>query len=88
MAYVLFGFGSHTGSLGIRNTAVFGPENGLLGLGFKPALRMFALAPVAEARRKLIRLRFLVSFCLCFDHPRNPRTDFLSAEIYQVRRSG
>ena len=33
MAYVLFGFGSHTGSLGIRNTAVFGPENGLLGLG-------------------------------------------------------
>jgi uncharacterized protein len=33
MAYVLFGFGSRTGSLGIRNTAVFGPENGLLGLG-------------------------------------------------------
>ena len=33
MAYVLFGFGSHAGSLGIRNTAVFGPENGLLGLG-------------------------------------------------------
>jgi membrane protease YdiL (CAAX protease family) len=33
MAYVLFGFGSCTGSLGIRNTAVFGPENGLLGLG-------------------------------------------------------
>jgi membrane protease YdiL (CAAX protease family) len=34
MAYVLFGFGSRQGSLGIRNTAVFGPENGLLGLGF------------------------------------------------------
>jgi len=33
MAYVLFGFGSHPGSLGIRNTTVFGPENGLLGLG-------------------------------------------------------
>ena len=33
MAYVLFGFGSRQGSLGIRNTAVFGPENGLLGLG-------------------------------------------------------
>jgi membrane protease YdiL (CAAX protease family) len=33
MAYMLFGFGSRTGSLGIRNTAVFGPENGLLGLG-------------------------------------------------------
>lgn len=33
MAYVLFGFGSRQGSLGIRNTAVFGPENGFLGLG-------------------------------------------------------
>ena len=33
LAYVLFGFGSRTGSLGIRNTTVFGPENGLLGLG-------------------------------------------------------
>jgi hypothetical protein len=33
MAYVLFGFGSQAGSLGIRNTGVFGPENGLLGLG-------------------------------------------------------
>ena len=33
MAYVLFGFGSRQGSLGIGNTAVFGPENGLLGLG-------------------------------------------------------
>jgi len=33
MAYVLFGFGTHMGSLGIRNTAVFGPENSLLGLG-------------------------------------------------------
>ena len=33
MAYVLFGFGSRPGSLGIRNTALFGPENGLLGLG-------------------------------------------------------
>jgi uncharacterized protein len=32
MAYVLFGFGSRQGSLGIRNTAVFGPENGLLGV--------------------------------------------------------
>ena len=33
MAYVLFGFGVRVGALGIRNTAVFGPENGLLGLG-------------------------------------------------------
>jgi membrane protease YdiL (CAAX protease family) len=32
MAYVLFGFGVRVGALGIRNTSVFGPENGLLGL--------------------------------------------------------
>lgn len=32
MAYVLFGFGSRTGSLGIRSTALFGPENGLVGI--------------------------------------------------------
>src|SRR5262249_5957788 len=33
IAYVLFGFGGHAGSLGIRNNAAFGPENGFLGLG-------------------------------------------------------
>jgi membrane protease YdiL (CAAX protease family) len=33
-AYVLFGFGSRTGALGIEHTAVFGPEVGLLGLVF------------------------------------------------------
>jgi CAAX protease family protein len=33
LAYVLFGFGTRQGSLGIRNATVFGPENGLLGLG-------------------------------------------------------
>ena len=33
-AYVLFGFGSKTGALGIRNTAMFGPEVGILGLVF------------------------------------------------------
>jgi membrane protease YdiL (CAAX protease family) len=32
-AYVLFGVGSTTGALGIHNTAVFGPEVGLIGLG-------------------------------------------------------
>ena len=33
LAYVLFGFGTKVGALGIENTAVFGPEVGLLGLG-------------------------------------------------------
>jgi membrane protease YdiL (CAAX protease family) len=32
LAYVLFGFGSHAGALGISNTAVYGPEIGVLGL--------------------------------------------------------
>lgn len=31
--YVLFGFGTKVGALGIANTAVFGPEVGILGLG-------------------------------------------------------
>ncbi|HEX4653134.1 MAG TPA: CPBP family intramembrane glutamic endopeptidase [Candidatus Udaeobacter sp.] len=31
-AYVLFGFGSKAGALGIKNAAVYGPEIGLLGL--------------------------------------------------------
>jgi uncharacterized protein len=32
LAYVLFGFGSNVGALGILNTAIYGPEVGLLGL--------------------------------------------------------
>jgi membrane protease YdiL (CAAX protease family) len=32
IAYVFFGFGTKTGALGIRNTALFGPEIGVLGL--------------------------------------------------------
>jgi hypothetical protein len=32
LAYVLFGFGSHIGALGISNTAIYGPEIGVLGL--------------------------------------------------------
>jgi membrane protease YdiL (CAAX protease family) len=32
IAYVFFGFGTKTGALGIRNTAIFGPEIGVLGL--------------------------------------------------------
>ena len=32
IAYVFFGFGTKTGALGVRNTALFGPEIGVLGL--------------------------------------------------------
>jgi membrane protease YdiL (CAAX protease family) len=32
LAYTLFGFGEHTGALGIANTALYGPEVGALGL--------------------------------------------------------
>ncbi|MGC1379976.1 MAG: type II CAAX endopeptidase family protein [Candidatus Baltobacteraceae bacterium] len=37
LAYVLFGFGSNVGTLGIANTAVFGPEIGFLGLALNIA---------------------------------------------------
>ena len=40
-AYVFFGYGSHSGALGIANTAVYGPEVGLLGLALNV---MFAVA--------------------------------------------
>jgi uncharacterized protein len=32
LAYVLFGFGTHVGALGIKQTAIYGPEVGVLGL--------------------------------------------------------
>jgi membrane protease YdiL (CAAX protease family) len=32
-AYVLFGYGAKVGALGIADTAIYGPEAGLLGLG-------------------------------------------------------
>lgn len=32
-AYVLFGDGSNAGAFGVENTAIFGPEHGLIGLG-------------------------------------------------------
>jgi len=34
LAYVLFGYGTKVGALGIANTVVFGPEVGLLGILF------------------------------------------------------
>ena len=38
MAYVLFGFGSRSGALGIKNTGLFGPEVGVLGLAMNVAV--------------------------------------------------
>jgi membrane protease YdiL (CAAX protease family) len=37
LAYVFFGSGTTTGALGIENTALFGPEVGLLGLAINAA---------------------------------------------------
>lgn len=50
-AYVLFGFGARTGALGIRNTALFGPEVGVLGLALN-----VALAALLWKRSKTARL--------------------------------
>lgn len=33
LAYVFFGFGTTTGAFGITSTSIFGPENGVLGVG-------------------------------------------------------
>lgn len=60
-AYVLFGVGPTLGALGIHNTAVFGPEIGLVGLGINLAAaavlwvvyrrsRAIALTPVQSTR--------------------------------------
>lgn len=38
MAYVLFGFGTKAGALGIKNTWLFGPEVGVLGLALNIAV--------------------------------------------------
>jgi len=34
MDYVFFGFGTKVGALGIKNTALYGPEVGVIGLAF------------------------------------------------------
>ena len=43
IAYVFFGFGSKTGALGIRNTGIFGPEIGILGLFINALFALFLL---------------------------------------------
>jgi hypothetical protein len=47
-AYALFGFGIKTGALGIKNTAMYGPEIGLIGLALNV---MFVVALWALVRR-------------------------------------
>jgi CAAX protease family protein len=47
--YVLFGFGTHHGALGIADTAVYGPEVGVLGLGLNAA---FLLSLLLLTRRR------------------------------------
>ena len=32
ITYAFFGFGAEVGALGIEETAIYGPENGILGL--------------------------------------------------------
>ena len=54
MAYVLFGFGSRQGSLGIRNTALFGPENGLLGLGCNLVFAWFLWRRWSHSRELIV----------------------------------
>ncbi|MGA8098430.1 MAG: CPBP family intramembrane glutamic endopeptidase [Candidatus Cybelea sp.] len=51
LAYVLFGYGSHVGALGISNTAVFAPETGLLGVAVNAA----GVAALWAVHRTLIR---------------------------------
>ncbi|MEO8001602.1 MAG: CPBP family intramembrane glutamic endopeptidase [Arenimonas sp.] len=38
--YVLFGFGTTVGVLGVKQTAIYGPESGLLGLGLNLVLTL------------------------------------------------
>lgn len=48
MAYVLFGYGPKVGALGIKNTELYGPEVGLIGL----ALNVVFLLILLRSRRR------------------------------------
>jgi membrane protease YdiL (CAAX protease family) len=52
MAYVLFGFGTRTGALGIADTAVYGPEVGVLGLGLNVVFLVLLWQRTARAREQ------------------------------------
>ncbi len=51
MAYVLFGYGPKVGALGIKNTELYGPAVGLIGL----ALNVVFLLILLRSRRTLSR---------------------------------
>jgi len=50
-AYVFFGFGTRIGALGVQETAIFGPESGVIGLAlnlmFAAALLRWSKAPAS-----------------------------------------
>jgi membrane protease YdiL (CAAX protease family) len=48
-AYVLFGFGSKMGALGVKNTAIYGPEVGVLGLALNVTFAVALWAMVRSA---------------------------------------
>jgi hypothetical protein len=54
IAYALFGYGTRRGALGVSNTALYGPEVGLLGLGLNVlalcVLLTVVLATIARTR--------------------------------------
>ena len=58
-AYVLFGDGLKAGALGIKNTAILGPEHGLLGLGLNILVLIFLWQHWAaiEHRAKILAYR-------------------------------
>jgi membrane protease YdiL (CAAX protease family) len=51
-AYVFFGFGSRTGALGIKDTAMYGPEVGLLGLALNAIFLIALWAPIRSACKR------------------------------------
>jgi len=57
-AYVLFGFGTKTGALGIRDTQLYGPEVGVLGLALNVVFLLimwFVMRPDDESNPSLHR---------------------------------
>jgi hypothetical protein len=54
ITYTLFGYGTRRGALGVSNTALYGPEVGLLGLGLNAlALCVFLTVLLPAIARNL-----------------------------------
>lgn len=54
LAYVLFGFGTRTGALGVQNTATYGPEVGVLGLAINSIFAAFLWLSWTKARSRIL----------------------------------